>query len=193
MAENNIFALKKFIHGIFHNKPNDSLPKFSPEGLLLILTEAKCFLNNRPITWINDSEIPLTPNHFLCIHTDPQTLTKEPLGLEDRYSVLQDYRQRIFEQLQLYMQTTNFLPGRWFQANKMPELGDVCLNVRQKSKFNPGNMEYCKIEELSDDKRTAKIKVVRADQTKISEVDVRNLILIFRPNCESKEGDFSGS
>ena len=190
LAENNIWALKKFIHGIFHNKPNDSYPKFSPEGLLLILSEAKCFLNNRPITWIRDSEIPLTPNHFLCIHTDPQTLTKEPLGLEAKYSALQDYRQRIFEQLQLYMQTTNFLPGRWFQANKMPELGDVCVNVRQKSKFNSGNMEYCKIEELSDDKRTAKIKVIRGDQPKNSEVDVRNLILIFRQNCEeSNSGD----
>ena len=187
LAENNIFALKRFIHGIFHNKPNDTYPKFSPEGLLLILSEAKCFLNNRPITWINDSEMPLTPNHFLCVHTDPQTLTKEPLGLEDKYSVLQDYRQRIFDQLRLYMQTTKFLPGRWFEAGKMPEIEDVCINVRQKSKFSPGNMEYCKIEHLSDDKRTAKIKVVRGNQQKLSEVDVRNLILIFRQNCESKK------
>ena len=192
LAENTIFALKKFIHGIFHNKPNDTYPKFSPEGLLLVLSEAKCFLNNRPITWINDFEIPLTPNHFLCVHTDPQTLTKEPLGLEERYSVLQDYRQRIFEQLRLYMQTTKFLPGKWFEASKMPKLGDVCINIRQKSKFSPGNMEYCKIEQLSDDKRTAKIKVVRGEQPKNSEVDVRNLVLIFRQNCEIIEKNDSG-
>ena len=53
-------------------------------------------------------------------------------------------------------------------------------------------MEYCKIEQLSDDKRTAKIKVVRGEQPKNSEVDVRNLVLIFRQNCENIDKNDSG-
>ena len=133
-AENFVRFLKQWVKGVFNLKPGTtSLPKFTSEGLLLVLTEAKNFLNSRPLGWFSRSQgdTVITPNHFLTVYSDPR-VWDAPKGLEDRYSQLEDYRSRMFDELRLLMQSSNFLPCKWYSQKMEPTVGDywICKSRR---------------------------------------------------------------
>ena len=175
-AENFVRFLKKWIKGVFNMKPGvTTLPKFTNEGLLLVLAEAKNFLNSRPLGWFSNSQgdTVITPNHFLTVYSDPKVWVP-PKGLEDRYNQLEEYRGRMFDELKLLMQTSSFLPSKWYSQGLEPHIGDVVFYTRQKSKVNPsGITEYARIEEVSADKRNLKVRVTRNGVSKSVNADAR--------------------
>ena len=59
LAENGVKSLKKYISGITKIKPDTSYPRYTVEGLNLVLQEASTFFNSRPVSWLKD--YPLTP------------------------------------------------------------------------------------------------------------------------------------
>ena len=175
-AENFVRFLKKWIKGVFNMKPGvTTLPKFTNEGHLLVLAEAKNFLNSRPLGWFSNSQgdTVITPNHFLTVYSDPKVWVP-PKGLEDRYNQLEEYRSRMFEELKLLMQTSSFLPSKWYSQGLEPQIGDIVFYTRQKSKVNPsGITEYARIEEVSADKRNLKVRVTRNGVSKSVNADAR--------------------
>ena len=152
-----------------------TLPKFTNEGLLLVLAEAKNFFNSRPLGWFSNSQgdTVITPNHFLTVYSDPKVWVP-PKGLEDRYNQLEEYRGRMFDELKLLMQTSSFLPSKWYSQGLEPHIGDIVFYTRQKSKVNPsGITEYARIEEVSADKRNLKVRVTRNGVSKSVNADAR--------------------
>ena len=177
-CEATVKSLKHYIKNVLTLKPNSPLPKFTFEGLHLLLQESANFLNSRPISWLKQSE-GLTPNHFLYPKTSPEDWNMA-LSLEDKYMSLQNYRQRMSEELDLLMKSSDFLAEKWFSNDAPPFVNDIVFNARGKSKVNPaGQLEYGRIIKVSDDLRHITIVVSRNNKTR--EADSRNCCLIHRP------------
>ncbi|XP_053686825.1 uncharacterized protein LOC128736374 [Sabethes cyaneus] len=125
-----IQSVKKILNGF--NPPR--LP--SDEILRSMLMEIEMIINSRPLTDIpldNDTEPPLTPNHFLLGSSNGR---KPPISFDDRPVVLK----RSWTMAQLYADIfwkkwlNEYLPTltrktKWFQPVKPIEKGDLVLIV----------------------------------------------------------------
>ena len=122
-------------------------------------------MNSRPISWLKQSE-ELTPNHFIYQKTSPEDWNMA-LSLEDKYMSLQSYRQRMSEELDLLMRSSDFLAEKWFSNVAPPFVNDIVFNARGKSKVNPaGQLEYGRIIKVSDDLRHITIVVSKNNKTR---------------------------
>ena len=97
----------------------------------------------------------------------------------------------MFDELKLLMQTSSFLPSKWYSQGLEPQIGDIVFYTRQKSKVNPsGITEYARIEEVSADKRNLKVRVTRNGVSKSVNADARLCMPLVRSvEKENKEGE----
>ena len=180
LAENGVKSLKKYISGITKIKPDTSYPRYTVEGLNLVLQEASTFFNSRPVSWLKDN--PLTPAHFLYTSQD-EKVWSAPGDVEDKFLALEEIRGQLKDHLISAMQCLNFIPNKWYSQTFIPCVGDVIYNTRGKTKYNPrGKVEYAKIVEVSEDNRNLKVKVVRSGVSKLVEADARNCVPLFQPS-----------
>ena len=180
LAENGVKALKRYIAGITKIKPDTSYPRYTVEGLNLVLQEASNFFNSRPISWLKD--YPLTPAHFLYTSQD-EKVWSPPGDVEDKFLALQEIRGQLKDHLISAMQCLNFIPNKWYSQTLTPCVNDVVYNMRARTKWNPkGKLDYGKIVEVSDDKRNLKVKVVRNGVPRLIEADARNCVPLFQPS-----------
>ena len=177
--------LKHYIQGITKIKPNTSFPRYTVEGLNLVLQEAATFFNSRPVSWLKD--YPLTPAHFLYT-VQNEKVWSAPGQVEDKFLALEQIRGELKHHLITAMQCLNFIPSKWYSQTFTPCINDVVYNMRGRSKVNPkGKIEYGKIVEVSKDNRDLKLKVIRNGLSKIIDADARNCVPLFQPSQYHKE------
>ena len=191
-SERSAFFAKRYLKSTLGLKPACSLPRFTHQGLDLVLREMENHANNRPVCFLRSSATYLTANHFLR-PTINSAVWNENLTLEEKYLELQDYRSRMRKELVEACKATNFISGKWKTDGLMPKEGDFVLVSRGRNKVaGLGRIEYALIQKVSDDGRTLEIRVCRSEKdlnakknpiVKEITCDSRNCFLIFRSTC----------
>ena len=184
LSELAVKGVKGYIKDVLDLKPNSSIPKFTTQGLDLILAECSQKMNDRPIGWLKDENQYLSANKFLQVGMAERTWN-EAISLDIKYESLKDYRDRMNNLMRDYMINHKFLPTRWFEEGKEAKKADVIMISRGKQKLSPlGKLEYGLVKEVSSDGRTLQVRVSRAGTANVKEisVDSRNCYLVYRAN-----------
>ena len=158
------------------------MPEFTVLGLDLLCEEASRIMNSRPIAYLGDQDLVLTPNSFLLAGMSDSVWGTEG-ELPTKYLELQEYRARMYDRLREMMVNCDFSPKKWSHDERMPKVGDVCLMARQKGKLSQV-LEYARVLAVEDDGRELKLRVCRSKSGIVKEItgSSRNAHLVFRPN-----------
>jgi hypothetical protein len=182
LSEVHVKISKKYIRNVLSLKPNATLPKFTNEGLYLLLKQMALHLNQRPLSWCGSHY--LTANHFINPRFDVRDWTSD-VALANKFTNHENYKQRMRDELVRAMQTTAFLPGKWLKEGARAETNDIVLVGRGASKYGQGILEYAQVNSVSADGRMLQVSVARVGGNavvKALEVDARNCHLILRPD-----------
>jgi hypothetical protein len=186
VSEIHVKLTKKYLRNVLGLKPNSSLPKFTNEGINLLLKEMSHHLNQRPLSWVNSHHI--TANHFINPYFDQRVWNSE-VPLADKYIQHEEYKAKMRQELVRLMQVTAFLPGKWSREKARAVVHDIVLVSRGKSKFGDGILEFARVDQVSPDGRNLNVLVSRvttqANKVKTITVDSRNCHLIYRPTSPS--------
>ena len=191
-SERAAFFSKRYLKSILTLKPDCPLPRFTHQGLDLILREMENHANSRPVCFLRSSGTYLTANHFLRPTINSEVWV-ENLTLEEKYLQLEDYRSRMKEALLESYKQTNFTCGKWKSDGLMAKEGDFVMVSRGRNKVaSLGKIEYGLIKKVSHDGRNLEVKVCRSNKdmnakknpiVKNIYCDSRNCFLIFRDEC----------
>ncbi|XP_058839534.1 uncharacterized protein LOC131695018 [Topomyia yanbarensis] len=107
--------------------------KLNDEILLTVLTEAECFINSRPLTYMpqeSAGEEAITPNHFIlgsssAAHDPLRTPVDWAAALRSSYQRSQYLSEAVWNRwLKEYFPTLNKRP-KWFEESKPVRVGDL--------------------------------------------------------------------
>ena len=193
-CERGSFFAKRYLKSTLGLKPASPLPKFTHQGLDLILQEMQNHANFRPICFLRSSNTYLTPNNFLHPSTNEE-IWKENLTLEEKYVELEEHRERMKEALLEAYKATDFTRGKWRSEGLRAKVDDFIMVSRGRNKVKPlGKVEYGLVMAVSEDGRNLDIRVCRSQKelkqkqlppVKDITVDSRNCFLVFRDdNCK---------
>jgi hypothetical protein len=183
VSEAHIKLTKQYIRNVLALKPNAPLPRFTNEGISLLLVEMALHLNQRPLAWCDSSQTALTASHFTNPKYDDRSWTSE-VALADKFINHEAYKQTMRDELVRIMQLATFLPNKWSEEGARARQHDIVLVTRGASKYGQGILEYGKVNSVSRDGRNIQLSVARtggaAGVVKIIQADARNCHLILR-------------
>ena len=177
-------AYKLFVRDVLFLKPGARMPEFTVLGLDLLCEEASRIMCSRPIAYLGDQDLVLTPNSFLLAGMSDSVWGTEG-ELPTKYLELQEYRARMYDRLREMMVNCDFSPKKWSHDERMPKVGDICLMARQRGKLSQV-LEYARVLAVEDDGRELKLRVCRSKSGNVKEINgsSRNAHLVFRPDTD---------
>ena len=113
----------------------------------------------------------------------------EEASVEEKFTVVQEYRRKMQQELVEALRQLSFLPQKWKEKGAEAKVGDFIMISRGRSKINPlGQVEFGVVEEILDEGRNLRIRVSRAHtkDTLVRQLvaDSRNCYLIHREEEE---------
>ena len=188
-CERSAFFAKRYLKSTLGLKPASPLPKYTHQGLDLVLREMENHANSRPVCFLRSSGTYLTAHHFLR-PTINSEVWNENLTLEEKYLELENYRTRMREALVEAYKGTNFTSAKWKTEGLKAKEGDFIMVSRGRNKIAAlGKIEYGLVRSVSEDGRNLEIKVCRSEKdlksrrfpsVKQITCDSRNCYLIYR-------------
>ena len=185
-SESAVGWIKRYIKSVLGLKPGAPLPRFSTQGLDLLLAEATRTANDRPLAFLKEEGKILCPNSILFPrYSEEKWIQKQPL--KDKYLDLEEYRNRMESYFLDAMRRAQYLPPKWRKEKGRAKPGDVIMTSRGRNKVSPiGKTEFALVEGVEEEGGKLNVRVIRRGKTvaKNIVVDARNAYLLLREDEE---------